>query len=343
MVQPAIVGIDLGKNWFHLIGVDAHGAIVLRKKLNRAQLTTYATLTARCVVATEACAGSQYWGRLFTRAGHDVRLIPPQFVKPYLKANKNDFNDAGAIAEAAGRPTMRCVPLKTMEQLELQALHRLRRRSVLERTATINQMRALLLEHGVVVPVGRARFARQLPAIFEDADNGLSPRLLAVVHRLRQRWLAIDVEIEQVTRELTTWAEQSPLCRRAMTVPGIGPMIATAVVAAVGNGHMFARGRDMAAWLGLVPRQYSTGGNATLGSISKRGNTYVRELFIQGAQASFLSLKRDHSALGEWLRAVEARRHRQVAVVALANKMVRICWKVLTSEETFRAYPARVA
>ena len=263
-------------------------------------------------------------------------------MKPYLKSNKNDFNDAAAIAEAAGRASMRYVPLKTTEQLELQALHRVRRRFIVERTAVINQMRALLLEHGMVIPVGRAAFVHRLPAIFVDAEQRLSPRLVLLLHRLRQRWLALDVEITQATRDLTEWADQSALCRRAATVPGIGPMIATAVVAAVGDGRMFTRGRDMAAWLGLVPRQHSTGGNHA-GAISKRGNTYLRELFVQGAQSSFVHLKRDQSSLGHWLRQVETRRQRQVAIVALANKMVRICWKVLTSEEEFRPYPARVA
>jgi transposase len=340
---PTIVGIDLGKNWFHLVGLDGQGATVLRKKLNRRQLAEYAATAVRCVVATESCPGSQYWGRVFAEAGHEVRILPAQFVKPYLKSNKNDFNDAQAIAEAGGRASMRCVPLKTTEQLELQALHRVRQRVVTERTAVINQMRALLLEHGIVIPIGRTLLIRRLPAIFAEADHRLSPRLVGLLHRLRQRWLALDVEIEDTTRDLTAWAEQSDLCQRIATVPGIGPMIATAAVAAVGNGRMFARGRDMAAWLGIVPRQYSTGGKPTLGPISKRGNMYLRQLFIQGAQSSFLYLKRDQSSLGEWLRQVETRRHRQVVVVALANKMVRICWKVLTSEQMYEPYPARVA
>ncbi len=340
---PTIIGIDLGKNWFHLIGLDARGATVLRKELNRGQLAAYAATAPRGVVATEACPGSQYWGRVFAQAGHEVRILPAQFVKPYVKANKNDFHDAAAIAEAGSRASMRYVPLKTTEQLELQALHRMRQRVVRERTAVVNQMRALLLEHGIVVPLGRALFARRLPAIFADAEPRLSPRLLGVLHRLRQRWLAIDVEIAAATRDLTVCADQSDLCQRVVTIPGIGPLIATATVAAVGNGRMFTRGRDMAAWLGIVPRQSSTGGTPTLGRISKRGNTYLRQLFIQGAQSSFLYLKRDQSSLGAWLRQVEARRHRQVAVVALANKMVRICWKVLTSEEAYQPYPSCVA
>ena len=340
---PTIIRIDLGKNWFHLVGVDARGATVLRKKLNRGQLAAYAATAPRCVVATEACAGSQYWGRVFAQAGHEVRLLPAQFVKPYVQANKNDFHDAAAIAEAGGRAGIRCVPLKTTEQLELQALHRVRQRVVMERTAVVNQMRALLLEHGIVVPLGRALFAHRLPATFAEAEQRLSPRLAGVLHRLRQRWLALDVEIADATRDLTAWADHSALCQRVVTVPGIGPLIATATVAAIGNGRMFARGRDMAAWLGIVPGQYSTGGKPRLGRISKRGNTYLRQLFIQGAQSSFLYLKRDQSALGAWLREVEMRRHRQVAVVALANKMVRICWKVLTSEEVYQPYPSRVA
>ena len=310
MTPPAIVGIDLGKNWFHLVGLDEGGATILRKKLNRAQLAEYAATAPRCIVATESCPGSQYWGRVFTAAGHEVRILPAQFVKPYLKANKNDFNDAAAIAEAGGRASMRYVPLKTMEQLELQALHRVRRRFIVERTAVINQMRALLLEHGMVIPVGRAAFVHRLPTVFTEAEHRLSPRLVELLHRLRQRWLALDVEIVQATQDLAEWADQSPLCRRAATVPGIGPIIATAVVAAVGDGRMFARGRDMAAWLGLVPRQHSTGGKPTLRSISKRGNTYLRELFIQGAQSSFVYLKRDQSSLGRWLLQVETRRQR---------------------------------
>jgi transposase len=320
-----------------VVSVDCTGSTVFRKKMNRSQLAQFAATVPTCIVATESCPGSQYWGRVFAAAGHEVRILPAQFVKPYLKSNKNDFNDAAAIAEAGGRASMRYVPLKTMEQLELQTLHRVRRRLIVERTAVINQMRALLLEHGIVIPVGRSAFVHRMPTIFAEAEQRLSARLLVLVHRLRQRWLALDIEIAQTTRDLTEWAEQSPLCRRATTVPGIGPIIATAVVAAVGDGRMFARGRDMAAWLGLVPRQHSTGGKPTLGAISKRGNTYVRELFIQGAQSSFVHLKRDQSSLGLWLRQLELRRQRQVAIVALANKMVRICWKVLTSEETFQS------
>ena len=340
--QITIIGIDLGKNWYHVVGIDQRGQPILRKKLNRTQLGTLAASTTKCIVAMESCPGSQYWGRRFAAHGHELKIMPAQFVKPYLKSNKNDFNDAEAIAEAASRATMRCVPLKNPEQLELQATHRVRQRFIVERTAVVNQMRALLLEHGIVIPVGRALFARRMPEILEDAENGLSVRMRSLIHRLRQRWLILDTEIAEVTTLLTDHAKESPLCQRAVTVPGVGPIVSTALVAAVGNAQAFRRGRDMAAWLGLVPRQYSTGGKSTLGRISKRGNIYLRSLFIQGAQALYIHMKRDRSRLGEWLRDIEKRSHRNVAIVALANKIVRICWKVLATGADYEPYPVRV-
>jgi transposase len=337
-----VLGIDLGKNWFHLTGLNEHGKSVFRKRVNRQQLAELAVTLPNCIVAMESCPGSQYWGRRFDEAGHDLRIIPAQFVKPFLKSNKNDFNDALAIAEAANRPGMRCVPLKSQEQLELQAIHRVRGRLITERTAIVNQMRALLLENGIVIPVGRKLFSRKFPDILEDAENGLSFGLRALLDRLRERWRRLDVEIDEVTELLTNYAKQSELCKRASTVPGIGPIVSTAMVAAVGNAQAFQRSRDMAAWLGLVPRQYTTGGRPRLGPISKRGNRQLRTLLIQGANALLIHMKRDQSAMGEWLRQLEVRSHRHVAIVALANKIVRICWKVLTSGETYRPYPANV-
>lgn len=335
----AVLGIDLGKNWFHLIGIDTGGNAVFRRKVNRQQLAELATTLPRCTVAMESCPGSQFWGRKFHESGHDLRIIPAQFVKPFLKSNKNDFNDALAIAEAAGRPGMRCVPLKSSEQLELQAIHRIRDRLITERTAIVNQMRALLLENGIVIPVGRKLFARRLPDVLEDAENGLTDRLRALLARLRARWYTLDIEIDEVTGLLTDYAKQSELCQRASTVPGVGPIVSTAMVAAVGDARAFGRGRDMAAWLGLVPKQFTTGGKPKLGPISKRGNRHLRKLLIQGANALFLHMKREKSAMGEWLRRLETRSHRHVAIVALANKIVRICWKVLTSGENYRPFP----
>lgn len=336
-----VIGIDLGKNWFHVVGIDAVGKPVTRRKLSRSQLAEYGAQHPRCVVSMESCPGSQYWGRLFPEWGHEIRIIPAQFAKPYVKSNKNDFNDAEAIAEAASRASMRCVPLKSEEQLELQAMHRIRQRLIVERTALVNQMRALLLERGIAVPVGRVIFAKHIGEILEDAENGVSVRLRELLHRLRQRWLHLDQDIAEMTAMVTTVADASELCRRVSTVPGVGPFVSTAMVAAVGNARMFRRGRDMSAWLGLVPRQYSTGGKATLGSISKRGNAYLRQICIQGAHALYSHMKREKSALGQWLRAVEARTHRNVAVVALANKIVRICWKVLSGGKDYQAFPGR--
>ena len=312
---------------------------VLRKKCNRAQLQELAVTMPRSLVAMESCSGSQFWGRRFAEHGNEVRLSPAQFVKPYLKANKNDFNDALAIAEAANRATIPSVPLKNTEQLELQAIHRVRQRLIGDRTAVINQMRALLPEQGFVVGVGPTRFARQLPELLGKAGEVLSPRMHALLVRLRSRWLALDTDIAELTGLLTRHAAQSALCRNVITIPGIGPMIATATVAAVGNGRMFKTGRGMAAWLGLVPRQMSTGGRSILGPISKRGNVQLRHLFIQGAQALYTHLGRDQSRLGSWLRGIEGRTHHNVAVVALANKLVRICWKVLSSGQQYRPYP----
>ena len=336
-----IIGIDLGKNWFHVVSIDSQGNPGLRKKFTRAQLAQFAATTPPAIVAMESCPGSQHWGRRFSQNGHEIRIIPAQFVKPYLKSNKNDFNDAAAIAEAASRATMRFVPLKSPEQLELQATHRVRERFVAERTAVVNQMRALLLEHGITVAVGRALFGRRMPEILQEVDNGLSLKMRDLFRRLRTRWLALDVEIEEVTMLIKEASAHSELCQRALTVPGIGPIISTAVVAAVGNARMFRRGRDMAAWLGLVPRQHSTGGKSNLGSISKRGNPYLRKLFIQGAQTLLTNMKRDRSRLGEWLKVIESRSHRNITIVALANKLVRICWKMLTTGDAYRPYPSR--
>jgi len=333
-----VIGIDLGKNWFHVVAIDERGNELFRKKLNRTQLAEFSVTASRCVIAMEACPGSQFWGRRFHEAGHELRIIPAQFVKPYLKSNKNDFNDAQAIAEAASRGSMRCVPLKTTDQLELQALHRVRQRFIVERTAVVNQMRALLLEHGIVIPVGRALFARRMPAVLIDAENGLSPRLRQLLARLRQRWQLLDEEIDLASAEITQIARESELCRNVSTVPGVGPIVSTALIAAVGNATAFKRARDMSAWLGLVPKQHSTGGKSNLGGISKRGNAYLRMMVIQGARALMIHMKRDQSRIGLWLREIEQRSHPHVALIALANKIVRICWKVLTSQLPYRPF-----
>lgn len=273
--------------------------------------------------------------------GHDVRLIAPQFVKPFLKSNKNDYLDAEAIAEAAQRPTMRFVPVKTVEQLDLQALHRVRERLVGKRTAVINQLRSFMLERGIVFRQGRRHLAGQMPALLADERSPLSPRMQAIAQGLWREWQQLEREIDDVSIEIDSVAKNDPVCRRLMTVPGIGPIVAKALVAAVGDGSAFQRGRDLAAWLGLVPRQHSTGGKPKLLGISKRGNSHLRRLFIHGARSVAMHSDRKRG-LGLWLTGLEQRAHKNVAVVALANKIVRISWAVLARGEDYRV-PALAA
>ena len=339
-MEITTVGIDIGKSWFHLIGCNRAGRPIARHKLNRGQLALFVANLPQCLIGMEACPGSQHLARAFQRSGHNVRLIAPKFIKPYLKSQKNDFNDAEAIAEAVARPTMRFVTVKSNEQLDLQAVHRIRERLIGERTAVINQICAFLIEYGLPVKEGRASLRRDLPDILEDAENGLSPRMRQLIVALREHWHALEAQISQHTREIELVAKRSDDCRRLVTVPGIGPLGATALIAAVGNGAMFGKGRELAAWLGLVPRQNSTGGKTTLLGISKRGNRYVRMLFIHGARSCLKHLNRDNHELGLWMTQLEQRAHKNVVAVALANKIARIAWAVLARQEVYRSSAA---
>jgi transposase len=336
-MQIKIVGIDLGKTSFHLVACNQAGRPVARHKFNRRQLAQFMATLPRCLIGMESCPGSQHFARAFQEHGHDVRLIAPQFIKPYLKGQKNDFNDAEAIAEAVDRPTMRFVAVKTNDQLDLQAVHRVRTRLVSERTAVINQMRGFMIEYGLAVKAGRAALRREIPGILENADNGLSPRMRQLIAQQCEHWNALEVKIAEVTREIEAIAKDHEDCRRLVTVPGIGPLVATALVAAVGNGAMFSKGRDLAAWLGLVPRQHSTGGKPTLLGISKRGNRYVRILLIHGARSCLQHLKRGQHQIGSWMTQLEKRVHKNKVAVALANKMARIAWAILARREVYRS------
>jgi transposase len=330
------VGIDLGKAVFHLVALDNRGKIVVKKRLSRQQLLNFTLHLPQCLIGMEACCGSHLLGRLLVAQGHQVRLIPAQFVRPFVKSNKNDYLDAEAIAEAVQRPTMRFVPIKTTDQLDLQAIHRVRDRLISRRTSVINQVRAFLLERGVTPRKGRAYLRRQMPWILEDAENNLSPLLRQLLYQLWEEWQALETQIQQLSHQITLIARQDAACQRLLEVPGVGVLVATALVAAIGNGSTFRQGRDFAAWLGLVPRQHSTGGNARLLGISKRGNPYLRRLFVHGARSAILHLNRDQHTLGEWINKLESRTHRNVAVVALANKLARISWAVLAKGETYR-------
>ena len=332
----ATIGIDIGKNTFHLIGLDGRGAIVLRQKLSRGQVAARLSNMPPCLVGMEACVGAHHLSRQLLALGHDVKLIPGQFVKPFLKGQKNDFRDAEAVAEAVQRPTMRFVPTKSVDQLDLQALHRVRARLVSQRTATVNQIRAFLLERGIAVRQG-LRFLRQaLPDILANHADALTPRMVHMIEGLATDLHHLDERLDALTAEIEALAGSDEACRRLMTIPGIGPIIASAIVATIGDGSAFRRGRDFGAWLGLVPRQISTGDRTILGRISKRGNSYLRTLFVQAARVVLLRPANwpKHS-FGQWLDAAAKRMHHNVVAAALANKLTRIAWSVLYHDRDY--------
>jgi transposase len=285
-----------------------------------------------CIVAMEACCGAHHLGRLFVEAGHEVRLMSPEYVRPYVKAQKNDDRDAEAIAEAATRPTMRFVPVKTQAQSDLQSLHRARERLVGDRTALL---RALLLERGVVVAKGRSELKKEVAEFLAGPTAELSPRLRTLVEELVDDWARLDTRIKAFDDEFVAIARADVTMRRLSTIPGIGPINATALVAAVGRAEAFARGRDLAAWLGLVPRQMTTGGKPRLLGISKRGNRYLRKNLVHGARAVLPRLAARDTPIGRWLRDLLARQHKNIVVVALANKLARICRALLAGEGGF--------
>lgn len=336
------IGIDLGKTSFHLVGLDEHGAIVLKKRLSRPQVLVLTANLPTCLIGMEACCGAHHLGRALGAQGHQVRLIPPQFVRPFVKGNKNDYNDAEAIAEAVQRPTMRFVPVKTEDQLDLQAAHRVRDGLVAHRTAVVNQIRALLLERGMTFRAGRAWLGRQMATILDAAAATLTPLLLRLLQQLWAEWKRLDEQIEKVSREIESVAQADTACRRLQQIPGVGPLVSTALVAAIGKGTAFTKGREFAAWLGLVPRQHSTGGKAKLLGISKRGNSYLRRLFIHGARSILAQKNREKYAFHGWISALASRAHRNVLVVATANKLARIAWAVLAHGEVYR-WPAQPA
>ena len=335
-----VLGIDLGKNSCSVIGLDGAGTVVLRRRVRRDTLIALVGKLPACMVAMEACCGAHHLGRLFAAQGHDVRLMSPEYVRPYVKAQKNDDRDAEAIAEAATRPTMRFVELKSEAQLDLQTLHRVRDRLVGERTALINQLRAILLERGLIVAQGKYKLRQVLDTLRDGQATNLSPRLRALIADLERQWDELDARIADFDVEFRALAKEDADARRLATIPGVGTLIATAMIAAVGQAEAFARGRDLAAWLGLVPRQRTTGGKPRLLGISKRGNKYLRRQLIHGARAALPHLAEKDTPLGRWLKALLGRVHRNVAVVALANKLARISWAVLRSGHPFDAATA---
>jgi transposase len=330
------IGIDLGKTTFHLVGLSEKGEVVERKKLSRKQLLHFTANRKVHLIGMEACGGAHFLGRALREQGHEVRLIPAQYVKPYVKTNKSDFIDAEAIAEAVGRPTMRFVPIKSDDQLDLQSLHRVRERWVMRRTAAVNQIRGLLLERGITVRKGRSYIEAALPAILADTVEKLSEVARELLRQLSLELDQLNVRLEEVDRLIRTISQENEDCQRLDAIPGIGPLAATALIAAIGNGAAFHKGRDFAAWLGLVPREHSTGGKQKLLGISKRGSGYLRTLFVHGARSVLRVKEAQASGLSTWLTQLAARTHYNVATVALANKLARMAWAVLAKGEVYR-------
>jgi len=334
----AVIGIDIGKNSFHIVGQDRRGALLLRQKWSRGQVEARLANLPPCLIGMEACVGAHHLSRKLKALGHNARLMPAKYVRPYSKGEKNDYRDAEAIAEAVQRPTMKFVATKTADQLDLQALHRVRERLVSQRTGIINQIRAFLLERGIAVRQGLHFLRAELPGILAKCPDVLSPRMLHLIEDLATDWRRLDERIEGLSDEIGALARHDKGCERLMTVPGIGPIISSAIVAAIGTGDVFSKGRDFGAWLGLVPKQISTGDRTILGPISRRGNRYLRALFVQAAWVVLVKIKPEgweRYGLRSWIEAAKQRLHHNVLAIALANKLARIAWAVLHKGRAF--------
>jgi transposase len=329
------IGIDLAKQVFQVHGVDAQEKAVLRKQLRRAQMLDYFQKLPPCLIGMEACSSAHYWGRELQKLGHTVKLMAPQFVKPYVKSNKNDANDAEAICEAVARPTMRFVAIKTIAQQDIQAIHRIRSELIHQRTAKVNQIRGLLGEYGLVVGRRVDVLRTALPLLLEDAENGLTIDFRVLLEGLQQDLIKLDERVDELDKKIKLLANSNTEAKRLLQIPGIGPMTATALVCAIGDGKQFKRGRDLAAWLGLTPRQHSSGGKDRLLGISKRGDAYLRTLLIHGARAVLRVSGEKDDPRSRWLQSLCSRRNKNIAAVALANKNARIVWALLTKKTDF--------
>ena len=331
------VGLDIAKSAFHLYAVNKMGRYMKKKQLKRKQVLPYLARLEPCVIAMEACGGANYWAREMKDLGHEVRLIAPQYVKPYVKGNKNDYNDAEAIAEAVQRPTMRFVPIKSVEQQDIQNLHRQRERIKKARTALVNQVRGLLAEYGIVINKGVAAVRKGLPGILEDAENGLTMRGRELFADLLEELRVLDERFKQSEKQIEISNRGNEVCQRLDEILGVGPITASAAYAAAGDGKDFVNGRHFSAWIGLVPGQHSTGGKSTLLGISKRGNAYLRTLFIHGARAVLRHSANKTDRFSLWAQALLERRGHNKACVAVANKMARMAWVIMAKGEPYRA------
>lgn len=331
-----ILGIDIAKNVFQLHGIDESGNPVLKRKLTRAKLNEAIAKIEPCLIVMEACGGSSYWCRRFGNLGHDTKLISPQFVKPFVKTNKNDRNDAEAICEAASRPTMRFVAPNTLEQQDMQVIHRVRSRLIAERTALVNQIRGLLAEYGIVVSSGISKIRKALPEILEDGENELTTMARAQFLELSVELTEKDEKIKNQDRKIESIFKADEKCQRISAIEGIGPITATAIVSAIGDPKLFKNGRHFAAYLGLVPKQSSSGGKERLLGISKRGDTYLRTMLIHGARATVRFAETKDDLRSQWIKKVKERRGANRAAVAVANKNARTIWALLARGTNYK-------
>ncbi len=332
-----VLGIDLAKQSFQLHGVDEAGHTVLKKKLKRKQLSAFIANLPPCLIGLEACGGAHFWVRRFTEQGHTVRMIAPQFVKPYVKSNKNDAVDAEAICEAVQRPHMRFVPVKSIEQQDIQSLHRIRSQLIARRTAQANQIRGLLLEYGIILPKGISYIRKEIPEILENAENALTSLFRELLNELYDEMVHLDDRVCSLEQKLEAICARNQDCQRLLTIPGVGLLTATALIAAIGDITVFKNGRELAAWLGLVPRQHSTGGKPMLLGISKRGDSYLRTLLIHGGRSVVRVAHKHQDKRNQWIDEIKQRRGENISNVAVANKNARIVWALLTKKENYCA------
>jgi len=338
-MSVSAIGIDLAKNSFSLHGTDEHGKVFLKKTVTRSKLLLTLANVPSCLVGMEACSGAHYWAREIRKLGHEVRIMAPKFIIPYRKGGKNDNNDAAAICEAVTRPDMRFVPVKSAEQQAVLSLHRIRQGLITQRTALINQLRGLLSEFGLVIPKGRYQTHDHIPAILEDADNGLPFLARELIDEVWQRYRTTCEEVLKADRRLSALARENEQAKRLMTIPGIGEQVATAMVASV-DAAQFDNGRQLAAWLGLTPRQYTTGGHIRLGRITKQGDKYLRMCLVHGARAVVANLREKQDKISCWIRELIARRGYKRAIVAVAARNARLIWTLLMKQEDYRTVAA---
>lgn len=335
----SIAGLDLAKNVFHVVFFDRHFKEVRKRMLRRSQVLSFFTNTPPIRIGMEACSGASYWGRELRKLGHEVKLIAPQHVKPYVRGNKNDYNDARAIAEAATRPGMPTVPVRTTEEQDIQAIHRMRSQCTRDRTALCNSTRGLLSEYGIVMAKGVTNLRKRIPELLEDEGNALSPLFKQLLARRYEQLVEIDSHIAFYTLEINKHSKENDSCQRLQTIPGFGPIVSSAFKSAVGDGRAYSKGRDVSASLGLVPRQHSSGGKNVLLGISKRGDRYLRSLLVHGARSVVLQASKKDDRLSQWINRLREERGINKATVALANKMARIGWAILRNNTSYQPSP----